>query len=73
MLLLRKDVLINKLCAILGVQRSSAYDDPQPSEDRPLREAVIEVAGQWPTYGCRRLTEQLQREDHDVNASRCDG
>jgi putative transposase len=70
MLLLRKDVSINKLCAVLGVSRSSAYYDPRPGEDRPLREALIEVAGQWPTYGYRRLTKQLQREGHDVNAKR---
>ena len=28
------------------------------------------MAGQWPTYGYRRLTKQLQREGHVVNAKR---
>jgi transposase InsO family protein len=54
----------------LGVPRSSAYYEPRPGEDRLLLDALIEVAGQWPTYGYRRLTKQLQREGHAVNAKR---
>ena len=61
---------INQLCEVLGVPRSSAYYQPRPGEDRSLRDALIEVAGQWPTYGYRRLTKQLQREGHTVNAKR---
>jgi putative transposase len=70
MLLLREQFPINKLCEVLGVPRSSAYYEPRPDEDRPLLDALIEVAGQWPTYGYRRLTKQLQREDHAVNTKR---
>ena len=67
---LREHYPINKLCAVLGVPRSSAYYEPRPDEDRPLLDALIKVAGQWPTYGYRRLTKQLQREGHAVNAKR---
>ena len=70
MLLLREQFPINMLCEVLGVPRSSAYYEPRPDEDRPLLDALIEVAGQWPTYGYRRLTKQLQREGHAVNAKR---
>jgi putative transposase len=70
MLLLREQFPVNKLCEVLGLPRSSAYYAPRPDEDRPLLEALIEVAGQWPTYGYRRLTKQLQREGHVVNAKR---
>ena len=56
------------LCDVLGLPRSSIYYEPRPDEDRPLREALIEVAGQWPTYGYRRLTKQLKREGHIVNS-----
>ena len=70
MLLLREHYPMNKLCEVLGVPRSSAYYEPRPGEDRPLRDALIEVAGQWPTYGYRRLTKQLQREGHVVNSKR---
>jgi transposase InsO family protein len=68
--LLHEQFPINMLCEVLGVPRSSAYYEPRPDEDRPLRDALIVVAGQWPTYGYRRLTQQLQREGHTVNAKR---
>ena len=50
--------------------RSSAYYQPQPSEDRLLRDALSELAGQWPTYGYRRLTIMLKRQGLAVNTKR---
>jgi transposase InsO family protein len=61
---------MSKLCEVLDAPRSSAYYEPRPWEDRPLLEALIEAAGQWPTYGYRRLTKQLQREGRVVNSKR---
>lgn len=58
------------LCETLGVPRSSAYYQPQPSEDRLLRDALMELAGQWPTYGYRRLTVMLKRQGLAVNSKR---
>ena len=58
------------LCEALDVHRSSLYHEPRPGEDRPLREALIALAGQWPTYGYRRLTVMLRRQGHPVNAKR---
>ena len=49
MVLLREQFPINKLCEVLGVPRGSACYEPRPDEDRPLLDALIEVAGQWPT------------------------
>jgi putative transposase len=70
MLLLHQHFPIKTLCEVLGVPRSSFYFQPEPGEDRPLRDALIELAGQWPTYGYRRLTVHLRREGHVVNAKR---
>jgi putative transposase len=70
MLSLCEQYPINKLCKVLGVPRSSAYYESRPREDRPLLDALVEVAGEWPTYGYRRLTKQLQRQGHSVNAKR---
>jgi transposase InsO family protein len=70
MLSLREHYPIAKLCEVLGVPRSSAYYEPRPDEDRPLLGALTEVAGQWPTYGYRRLTKQLRREGRAVNDKR---
>ena len=58
------------LCEALDVHRSSLYHEPRPGEDRPLREALIALAGRWPTYGYRRLTVMLRREGHTVNTKR---
>jgi putative transposase len=58
---LRDDYSIQMLCEVLGVPRSSFYHEPRPSEDRPVRDALRELAGQWPTYGYRRLTVMLHR------------
>jgi putative transposase len=58
------------LCESLDVHRSSLYHEPRPGEDRPLREALVALAGQWPTYGYRRLTAMLRRQGHTVNAKR---
>lgn len=70
MLLLCEHFPKQALCEALGLPRSSAYYEPRPAEDRPLIDALTEVAGRWPTYGYRRLTKQLQREGHAVNAKR---
>jgi putative transposase len=68
MLLLRDHFPINRLCEVLGVPRSSVYYEPRPAEDRSLRDALVDVAGRWPTYGYRRLTKQLKREGRTVNS-----
>src|SRR5512142_2631123 len=58
------------LCETLDVHRSVLYHQPRPTEDRPLRDALRELAGQWPTYGYRRLTVMLHRQGHTVNTKR---
>ncbi len=70
MLLLREQFHINNICEVLGVPRGGADSAPRPGADRPLLDALIELAGQWPTYGDRRLTKPLQREGHAVHAQR---
>jgi putative transposase len=67
-LLLREQFPINRLCEVLGVPRSSVYYEPRLVEDQSLRDALIDVAGRWPTYGYRRLTKQLKREGRTVNS-----
>ena len=60
----------NMLCEVLGVPRSSAYYRARPGEDRRVRDALVELAGEWPTYGYRRLTVMLKRQGHAVNTKR---
>lgn len=58
------------LCETLDVHRCNLYHEPRPDEDQPVKEALKELAGAWPTYGCRRLTVMLRREGLKVNAKR---
>ena len=68
MMSLRDDYPMSRLCESLDLPRSSAYYESEPGEDRLVKEALVKVAGEWPTYGYRRLTKQLQREGHVVNS-----
>jgi transposase InsO family protein len=58
------------LCETLDVHRSALYHQPRLPEDQPVRDALRELAGQWPTYGYRRLTRMLHRQGHPVNTKR---
>jgi putative transposase len=57
------------LCRVLDLPRSSLYareqrrlvDDGDDEEQR-VRVHIERIAGQWPTYGYRRVTAQLRRE-----------
>jgi putative transposase len=67
---LKNEHSIRFLCETLDVHRSALYHHPRLPEDQPVRDALRELAGQWPTYGYRRLTVMLHRRGHPVNAKR---
>lgn len=73
MLSLREHYPIQAVCDVLGIARSTVYYQPKPREDQPIRDALRELAGQWPTYGYRRLTKMLQRQGYAVNGKRVRG
>ena len=60
------------VCRLLGLPRCQLYRQPRQPDDAeaPLREALVRLAGEWPTYGYRRLTAMLRREGWEVNAKR---
>jgi putative transposase len=51
------------VCRLLDFPRCQLYRTPaQPSvQDAAVRDALQDLAGQWPTYGYRRLTAMLRR------------
>jgi len=53
---------VGLLCQVLDCPRSTYYYHPHALDDTPLEEAIREVAGQWPTYGYRRVTVQIRRD-----------
>jgi putative transposase len=59
------------VCEVLAVNRSSLYyqsldEDPETE----LKSAIEEIAGEFPRYGYRRVTQQLKRQGIVVNHKR---
>lgn len=63
---------IRLVCRLLGVPRSSVYAVRQPAADADalFESALLDLAGEWPTYGYRRLTAMLRRLGRPVNSKR---
>jgi len=68
---LAQDYPITLACDVLGCTRSSYYQlaTEQPDEVE-LKVAIEAVAAEWPTYGYRRVTAQLRRQEWLVNHKR---
>jgi transposase InsO family protein len=60
------------VCRLLAFPRCQLYRtaEPRPDPDAQLRQARVRLAGQWPTYGYRRLTAMLHREGFVANSKR---
>jgi putative transposase len=67
---LREDYPVTVLCETLDCARSSFYYQAQPGDDTVLRAAIEQLAGEWPTFGYRRVTALLRREGWRVNRKR---
>jgi transposase InsO family protein len=59
------------VCLLLDFPRAALYRTARPLADEGgLRAALGRLAGEWPTYGYRRLTAMLRRQGHAVNSKR---
>ena len=69
---LAKTYPIRLVCRLLGVPRSSIYYAPQPAsfDEAMLKTVLLDLAGESPTYGYRRLTAMMRPLDWPVNAKR---
>jgi putative transposase len=65
---------VKQLCAAAGVSRASYYRSQVrrvgSAESMSVRDAVQKIALQFPAYGYRRITPELQRRGHAVNHKR---
>lgn len=62
---------VTVVCAVLECARSSSYCRPTLSpEEEAVKSAIREESAQWPRYGYRRITAQLQRRGRAVNRKR---
>jgi len=58
------------ICEALGWARSTYYYPSTVSEETAVKQAIEAVVAEWPTYGYRRVTHQLQRQAWGVNHKR---
>jgi transposase InsO family protein len=55
---------VSRICGVLELERSSFYYQSQRDEEDEVRQAIEEVARQFPTYGTRRVSQQLKRQPY---------
>ena len=70
-------VPVERACALLAVSRSEYYQDRRPvvvpagpTWEQQLHAAIEAIVLEWPRYGYRRVTAQLQRDGWEVNHKR---
>ncbi len=61
---------ITKVCDIVGLSKSSYYYKAVDVDETKLEAAIEEIAGQFPTYGTRRIAQQLRRPPHKMIVNR---
>ena len=68
---LRQTYPIAAVCQVLNYPRSQVYYHHQaPAADGEIKSAIVTLAGQYPTYGYRRITAMLKRQGHAINHKR---
>jgi putative transposase len=65
--MLRQYYPVRRVCRVLHCARSSYYHQSRPREEALLKAAIARLAEAWPTYGYRRITALLHREQLQVN------
>lgn len=58
------------VCQVLELSRSSYYYRPVEKDESVLEEAIEEVASEFPLYGTRRVSQQLQRPPYSLTIGR---
>lgn len=61
---------VAEICAVVGLARSTFYHAAEETETEGLRQALLTLAGEYPTYGYRRLTALLRRAGWTVTHKR---
>ena len=68
--MLSDDYSVSLACALLECSRSSYYYQPKLKDETEVKSAIESVAAEWPTYGYRRVTKQLHRQEWFVSKKR---
>ena len=73
---LTRQYAVATVCRVLDLPRSSFYafqsrqSRAAPAGDMQLKQVLETVAAQWPRYGYRRLTREMQRRGFRVGYTR---
>ncbi len=68
--MLTHDYPVTVACEVLGLARSTYYYAGQERDETAVEAAIKAVVAEWPTYGYRRMTAQLQRQGWEINHKR---
>ena len=68
--MLAADYPIRRLCRWLDCPASSSYLRSRRADDTPLRRLIEHIALECPTYGYRRMTQEVRRRGMAVNPKR---
>ena len=68
---LRCDYAVQRICHTLEMPRSSYYRKPvERDAARRVESAIVRVAGEYPSYGSRRVSAQLRRAPYAMVVNR---
>ena len=66
----QEDYPVSVACELLELSPSTYYYRPVQSDESELEAAIEEIAGQFPIYGTRRVTNQLRRPPNRLTVNR---
>jgi transposase InsO family protein len=68
--MLSREAPVRQLCALVGCASSSYYYRPYLAPDGELRSQIEAIAVEFPRYGYRRITAELDRRGYRINHKR---
>lgn len=68
--MLREHYPITTLCRVLELAPSTYFYQSQAQPENALQHLLVEIAGEWPTYGARRLSQEMQRRGQRIGRQR---
>lgn len=69
-MILKEEYPISLVCEVLELPRSSYYYTKLKKQETEIKKDIERLAGNWPAYGYRRITEHLKREGRRINSKR---
>ena len=66
----QEDYPVSVACDLLELSPSTYYYRPVQSDESEFEAAIEEIAGQFPIYGTRRVTNQLRRSPYRLRVNR---